>query len=80
MSLYSQKNWTYAQTSLLWQLSAEKKPLREMVTFIGKSEEEVRQKASELGMLLKSEEDLLKEMEEEFLKELEEEILKVSGT
>lgn len=73
----SQSNWTYAQTSLLWRLSAEQKPLREMVAFIGKSEEEVREKASELGMRLK-EDDPLQELAEEYLKELEEEILRMN--
>jgi hypothetical protein len=72
-------NWTRAQTSLLWQLSAEKKPLREIVAFIGKTEKEILEKSSELGIAFKSEYDPLKELVEEYLKELDAEILQASG-
>jgi hypothetical protein len=79
MALTSHNNWTHAQTSLLWQLSAEKKPLHEIVAFVGKSEKEVLEKSSELGIVFKSEYDPLKELVEEYLKELDKEILKASG-
>ena len=66
--------WTYSQTSLLWQLYAEKRPISEIGIFIGKTEKEIQEKASELGMVFKIEGDPLKELVEEYLKELDEEI------
>lgn len=74
MSMNFHNNWTHTQTSLLWQLYAEKKPISEIGAFIGKSEDEIREKASELGIVFKFEGDPLKELVEEFLKELDEEI------
>ncbi|HEX5055789.1 MAG TPA: hypothetical protein VFX02_04750 [Gammaproteobacteria bacterium] len=79
MALNPHDNWTYAQTSLLWQLSAEKKPIHEIAAFIGKSETEILKKSSELGIVFKSEYDPLKELVEEYLNELDAEILKASG-
>jgi hypothetical protein len=61
MRLDSSKYWTYAQISLLWELSLEKKPTREIVELVGKSEDAVRMKASELGITLAPIEGLLKE-------------------
>jgi hypothetical protein len=78
MGLNSYNNWTHRQTSLLWQLTAEKKPISEIVAFIGKSEEEILKKSSELGIVLKSEYDPIKELVEEYLKELDKEILKAN--
>ena len=79
MDLSPYNNWTPAQTSLLWQLSAEKKSLQEMVAYIGKPETEILEKSSELGIVFKSEYDPLQELVEGYLKELDEEILKASG-
>ncbi len=79
MALNAYNNWTHAQTSLLWQLSAEKRPLHEMTAFIGKPEKEILEKSSELGIVFKSQYDPLRELVEGYLKELDEEILKASG-
>lgn len=46
------KNWSYAQISLLWELSKEGKTLRELAARIGKSEDAVLEKAEALGITL----------------------------
>lgn len=48
----SRTDWTYAQISLLWELSKDEKPLPEIVACIGKPQEAVRAKAAELGISL----------------------------
>jgi hypothetical protein len=44
--------WTYAQTSLLWELSRTNSSLAEISARIGKAPEQIRIKAAELGINL----------------------------
>lgn len=46
-------DWTYAQISLLWELSKDEKSLPEIAARVGKSQEVIQAKAAELGISLK---------------------------
>jgi hypothetical protein len=47
------QQWTYAQVSLLWELARDEAAVKEIGFRVGKSCEEIRRKAEELGIVLK---------------------------
>jgi hypothetical protein len=52
MNCTTHQHWTYAQVSLLWELARDEAVVMEISIRIGKSCEEIRRKAEELGIPL----------------------------
>jgi hypothetical protein len=55
MNWDTDKTWTYAQISLLWEMALNRAPVLEISSRIGKSYEDICAKAAELGISLLAE-------------------------